>query len=850
MKNLIIVESPTKAKTIHKYLGNDYTIVASFGHVCDLPSKTGSVDPQNHFHMIWESTPKAKQHIQTILKISKTAETIYLATDPDREGEAIAWHIFELLIKKNIASQKKIHRITFNSVTKNSILEALKSPRNLEHKLIDAYLARRALDYLVGFNLSPVLWRKLPGSRSAGRVQSVCLRFICEREQEIRRFQTQEYWTIHATFITHENNKILAKLTHYKQKKLQKFSIPDEKTLMPMLEALEQHPSYTVFDIQKKQRQRSPSPPFTTATLQQEAARKLYFSTKKTMQIAQSLYEGINIGTETTGLITYMRTDAVQISFEALNQIRSTITTLYTEKFLPSKPRFYKTKAKNAQEAHEAIRPANFYYPPRSLTHCLSKDELSLYTLIWNRTLASQMENAIYNQTSIFIADPHDQHIFHASGSVIVFQGFLKLYDEQIEPSSNTIEDISEEDHDLNDPNPNGPSQILPPVTKTDVLTKEIITPKQCFTQPPARYSEASLVKIMEELGIGRPSTYASTLSVLQDRNYVRLEKRQFIPEDRGKIVTAFLSKYFTQYVQYDFTANLEKELDLISEGTLEWKNVLENFWLPFTQKIHEVQQLRILEIIDCLNEFLQYDLFPMDEKGQPLMQCPKCQSVNLSLKLSRFGAFLGCTNYPQCDYSKTLDQNQEDSIDNNVSLGIDPQGCEVFLKKGPYGAYLQLGTVPQGKAKKPKRVTLPKTLSADDITLEKALVLLALPREIGIYPDTEEIITANIGPYGPYLKVGSHFVSLPAQEDILEINHNKAVLILTEKLTNKFSKELGTFPKKRTKIILKSGRYGFFLQYGRKKYYLPKNLSYDPKEFSLQDALTLIETKEVKQDS
>lgn len=635
---VVIVESPAKAKTIEKYLGKDYLVLASFGHVRDLPSKDGSVKPEEDFAMSWATDTRSEKHLKEIADATKNADELLLATDPDREGEAISWHVLQILKDRKAITKQKVKRVVFHEITKSAITEAVKNPRDLDQDLIEAYLTRRALDYLVGFTLSPILWRKLPGSRSAGRVQSVALRLITDREDEIEAFTPREYWSILGDFLGQPSKKFQARLTHFNSTKLDKFDINNDKTANEAAQAIKKT-SYAVSKIEKKQAKRNPAPPFITSTLQQEAARKLGFGASRTMRLAQQLYEGINLGGETTGLITYMRTDSVNIAQEAIDGTREYINTKYGKDYLPDKPRFYKSKAKNAQEAHEAIRPTDISRDPKSIAQHLDSSQLKLYELIWKRALASQMESAVLDKVSIDISNPDKSIIFRATGQTIRFYGFIKLYKEG--------RDEGETDDDK--------EAILPPLVEGEDLKLQQVTPNQHFTQPPPRYSEASLVKKLEELGIGRPSTYASIIYTLQDRGYVRLEAKQFRPEDRGRIVTAFLLNFFHKYVEYDFTADLEEQLDEISEGRLKWKEVLQEFWKDFIKAIDEAKVLTITQVIDRLNEDLAVMLFPAREDGSDPHICPKCKEGQLSLKLGKFGAFIGCSNYPECQFTQKI---------------------------------------------------------------------------------------------------------------------------------------------------------------------------------------------------
>ncbi|MBT4464140.1 MAG: type I DNA topoisomerase, partial [Rhodospirillaceae bacterium] len=642
--NVVIVESPAKAKTINKYLGTDYTVLASYGHIRDLPSKNGSVRPDDDFAMEWEIDSRSQKQVKAITDACKGADHLYLATDPDREGEAISWHVLRVLEKKKVLKNIEVKRVVFNEITKTAILDAFKTPRDLDTELVQAYLARRALDYLVGFTLSPVLWRKLPGSRSAGRVQSVALRLICERETEIELFNPQEYWSVKAGFNSTAGVPFTAQLTHLNGDKLAKMSIADGKQADAAVSAIEAA-DMSVAKVEKKQTRRNPTAPFTTSTLQQEAARKLYFATKRTMQVAQRLYEGIQIGGETIGLITYMRTDGVQMAGEAIATCRDLIGNDYGADYLPGEPRVYKTKAKNAQEAHEAIRPTDVKRLPSDVAQYLDDDQKKLYELIWKRTVASQMEAARIDQVAADISSPDGNTTLRATGSVIAFDGFLRVYQEG-----------KDEKNAANDKD-----RILPDLKEGEALARTSVNPEQHFTQPPPRYSEASLVKTMEELGIGRPSTYSSIISVLQDRDYVTLEQRRFTPQDRGRLVTAFLASFFTKYVEYNFTAELEDKLDDISGGRIDWKQVLRDFWEDFAKAVGDTKELRVRDVLDRLNELLGPHFFHDEGNGKDPRACPTCDEGQLSLKLGKFGAFIGCSNYPDCRYTRPLVVSDDD---------------------------------------------------------------------------------------------------------------------------------------------------------------------------------------------
>lgn len=780
---VVVVESPAKAKAINKYLGDNYTVLASYGHIRDLPSKQGSVDPDHNFQMKWELSKGADKNIQKIASAVKSADTLYLATDPDREGEAIAWHICEVLKEKKLLTKVTVHRSVFHEITKKAIVEAIEHPRTLNQELIQAYLTRRALDYLVGFTLSPVLWHKLPGSKSAGRVQSVALRLITDREREIEKFKSQEYWTIDVACLSKDKKSFIARLAEFNGEKVQKFSYPSETSTKEVVQAIDAQ-NFFVDRLEKKRVQRNPYPPFTTSTLQQEASRKLGLSAARTMQLAQNLYEGVTIDGETVGLITYMRTDSVNLSNDAVARMQEFLGQSYGKEYVPDSPRFYKSKAKNAQEAHEAIRPTDIFRSPEKMASFLGKDHLRLYELIWKRALASQMNNAQLDQTTAHLISDDKKIHLRSSGSILVFDGFLKLY--------RAGHDEGEEDENK--------ESLLPMLTEGDPIEKEKILPEQHFTQPPPRFSEASLVKKLEELGIGRPSTYASILQVLQAREYVRLEKKQFIPETRGRLVALFLAHYFSRYVEYDFTAQMEDILDEISRGEENWEKTLKKFWVDFTETVGQTKDLKISQVLDMLNEELADVIFPKDKEGTPVKTCPSCQKGSLHLKLGKYGAFLGCDSYPSCKYVQKLTDNKDEESDEEPvqdiqeypkMLGAHPDsGLGISVRKGPYGFYVQEES--KNSKEKPKRASLPKGLLPGDVTLEKALNLLALPREVGIHPETGEKILANIGRYGPYLKYQTSFISVK-NEDILTISLERALELIKEASTKpkgkKFSK-------------------------------------------------------------
>lgn len=848
-KKIVVVESPAKAKTINKYLGNDYKVLASFGHIRDLPPKDGSVRPEEDFAMDWELGDRAAKPVSEILKAAKEADEIILASDPDREGEAIAWHVKEVLNEKKLSAKIPVRRVTFNEITKRAVLDAIEHPRDIDGALVDAYMARRALDYLVGFSLSPVLWRKLPGSKSAGRVQSVALRLICERESEIEIFKPQEYWTIEGLFKTNDGGALPAHLTHLSGKKLDKFALANEAEAAAAV-ALLNNLSYEVGAIERKQVKRNPYPPFTTSTLQQEASRKLGLGATRTMRIAQQLYEGADIGGETVGLITYMRTDGVALSQEAVLSARGVIENDFGAAYVPAKPRLYKAAAKNAQEAHEAIRPTDLRRRPEQVAKYLDKDSLRLYTLIWQRTMASQMESATLDQVAVDIAGQGSKGIFRATGSTIVFDGWFKIYEDQRD------EDAEETDE----------NRRLPPVKEKDALKKESVIPEQHFTQPPPRYSEASLVKKLEELGIGRPSTYASIMQVLQDRDYVRLDKKRFIPEDRGRIVTAFLENFFGRYVEYDFTADLEKKLDDISSGGLKWKKVMKDFWTAFSGAIGETKELKVSDVIDALDEALGPHFFPSQADGHDPRVCPVCKNGRMGLKLGKFGAFIGCSNYPACKNTRPLAVAGSEESKNGGSmeprkLGRDPATeLPVTARIGPYGAYVQLGPkegaeVEEKKSKrkkekkeKPKRASLLKGMDPNLVDLETALKLLALPRDIGKHPETGEMIQAGLGRYGPYIKMGSQYKSLADGDDLLTVGINRAVVLLAEPSKGRArpaatpAKALGEHPEDGKPVTLQSGRFGPYVKWGKVMATVTK--AYNPENLTLDQAVEILAAK------
>jgi DNA topoisomerase-1 len=843
--NVVVVESPAKAKTINRYLGPEYTVLASYGHIRDLPSRDGSVDPEHGFSMNWEMDERGRKNIREIANAVKKADHLYLATDPDREGEAISWHVKEVLGDRNALDGVEVKRVVFNEITKSAILDAFNHPRDLDHQLIDAYLARRALDYLVGFTLSPVLWRKLPGSRSAGRVQSVALRLVCERETEIENFTAEEYWSVEARLANAAGKVFDARLTHLAGKKLAKKELAGEAAARAAADAVQAAP-LAVVRVERKQTKRNPAPPFTTSTLQQEASRKLRFSVKHTMQVAQRLYEGVSIGGETVGLITYMRTDSVQVAGEAINATRRHIADRFGDAYLPEKPRYYKTKAKNAQEAHEAIRPTAAVRRPEDMAKYLDKDQAKLYRLIWNRAVASQMEAALLAKVAVDMEPADGSVSLRANGSVIAFDGFIRVYSEG--------RDDREEDGD------DGKDEaILPDLGKGEAVERRSVTPERHFTQPPPRYTEASLVKKMEELGIGRPSTYASILSVLRDRDYVRLESRRFMPEDRGRVVTTFLSSFFGRYVEYGFTAELENKLDEISGGRLDWKAVLDEFWEAFIKAVDETKELRIRDVLDKLDEILGPHFFRKGENGKDPRACPSCEDGRLNLKIGKFGAFIGCVNYPDCRYTRPLavvngDEAADGGNNGPRELGHDPKtGLAVSLRQGPYGFYVQLGEEEPaekgGKKKKktpkPKRASILKTMDPAAVDLDQALALLALPRDIGKHPETGEPITAGIGRYGPYVTHGGAFISLKGDDDVLTIGLNRAVAVIADSPKKDPPKQLGNHPGDGKPVSLRQGRWGAYLHHGSTRAHIPKGT--DPETLTLEDALPILAAKAAK---
>src|SRR5471032_1540829 len=794
--NVLIVESPGKVKAINKYLGADYKVLASFGHIRDLPSKDGSVKPDDDFAMTWDVDARAASKIKDIAAAMKGADKLILATDPDREGEAISWHILEVLKDRKVLGKIPVERVVFNAVTKSAILEAIKHPRELNQELVDAYLARRALDYLFGFTLSPVLWRKLPGARSAGRVQSVALRLVVEREQEIEAFRPQEYWSIDTDLAAAAGN-FAARLIQLDGKKIEKMSLTNEAEAKRAVAAINAQ-KFAVGSVEAKPVKRNPSPPFITSTLQQEASRKLGFNAKRTMQIAQGLYEGVEIGGDVTGLITYMRTDGVTMVPEAVNEAREVIGKKYGPRYVPSSARLYVSKAKNAQEAHEAVRPTSFARTPEEMARYIDGDAAKLYELIWKRAVASQMESAEQERTTVDVISADKRIVLRATGTVTLFDGFLTLYLEG-------QDDEADED-----------GSKLPKVAAGDKTDVESVTPAQHFTEPPPRYSEASLVKRLEELGIGRPSTYASILSTLRDRAYVKMDRQRFLPEDKGRLVTTFLNSFFKRYVAYDFTADLEEKLDAVSDGKLDWKQLLRDFWTEFSATVGETKNLRITHVIDELEAVLAPHIFPPGEDGVDPRKCPSCETGRLNLKLGRFGAFVGCTNYPECKFTRQIGAKPGEGDAGPRELGLFPgTETQVTLRSGRFGPYVQLG-----EDKKPKRSGLPKGTDPAEVDLAMAVKLLSLPREVGAHPEDSKMITANFGRFGPYIAHDGKYASLESPDDVFNIGINHAVTILAEKKAKggrrgpEALKELGA-DGDGTMIKVMKGRYGPYVTDG-----------------------------------
>ena len=839
--NLVIVESPAKAKTINKYLGSDYTVLASYGHIRDLPSKNGSVDTENKFKMIWEVDSFSKKYLKEITDTAKDSKKIILATDPDREGEAIAWHVKEYLSEKKLLKDKKIERVVFNEITKKAVINGIENPRKIEPHLVDAYMARRALDYLVGFNISPILWTKLPGSKSAGRVQSVALRLLTERDHEIEVFIPEEFWTLNVVFKTKENSLINSNINQLDGKKIEKFTFKNKEDVNRAIENIKKN-KYKISDISSKVYTRNPSGPFTTSTLQQTSSSKLGFGASRTMQIAQRLYQGIDIEGDTIGLITYMRTDGTNISKDAIESFRNYISNNYGEKYLPNGPINYSgKKAKNAQEAHEAIRPTEIERNPESLKKYLSTDQYKLYDLIWSRSLSSQMESAKFDRKTISIISEDGNNIFKTSGSVIKFDGYLKL------------SKIDEENED---------EKILPDVKKENVDISEFVD-EQHFTQPPPRYSEASLVKKLEELGIGRPSTYASIISVISNRGYADINNKRFFPTDRGKLLSAFLEKLFTKYVDYDFTAKLEDQLDDISSGKEDWIKVLENFWIDFFSNVTSVKKKRTREVLDLLNESLGSLIFEVDNEGKVSRKCKLCNNGELSLKNSfRGGAFIGCSNYPECKFTRPLSKAkaaQQLNLAEPKLIGKSVNEEDIYLKNGRFGPYLQYeskniiiekNSKKKKKSKKKneniKNVSIPKGLEIDSIDLSKAQFLCSLPINLGKNPDNDNDITLNVGRFGPYLKCENKSARIENVEEIFSIGLNRAITLIAEakpgRISSSIIKDLGEHPEDKKPVRVMKGQYGPYIKYKSLNATIPEEK--DPNELTMEEALILIEKR------
>ena len=837
--NLVIVESPAKAKTINAYLGNNFKVLASYGHVRDLPSKNGSVDPENNFEFEWETSDKSKKNLSEIYKAAEQSDTLFLATDPDREGEAIAWHILELLKKKKLLKDKSVKRVVFSEITKTAVSRGIENPREIDNSLVSAYLARRALDYLVGFNLSPVLWRKLPGAKSAGRVQSVALRLICERELEIESFNPDEYWKIKCTFSTDKNEKFEANLTSFKDKKVEKQSFKNKDQADEVLFAFNNN-KFQISNISQKPALRNSNAPFSTSTLQQEASSVFGFGASRTMQIAQKLFQGVEINGETVGLITYMRTDSTELSGEAISSYREYLKENFTDAYLPEEIKTYKSKkAKNAQEAHEGIRPTDIKITPDVVKKYLDEDGNKLYRLIWKRSLASQMSSAQYERTSVDITSDDKILELRANGSIQKFDGFLNVYGEFKENDTSTS-DESNENTDNNE-------KLLPDLTMDTVLATHNPESSQHFTLPPPRYSEASLVKKLEELGIGRPSTYASIISVLKMRAYVDIEKNRFVPVDRAILITAFLKGFFDKYVDYDFTADMENKLDDITTGKISWTEFLSLFWKDFSKNINQVTELRITNILDNLNESLKSHIFKTEESTNKITRvCPTGCGGELSLKVSRFGAFVGCTNYPDCKFTRPISHKKVKEVFDDIILGIDEATSkEIKLLNGRFGPYIQLGNI-EGK-EKPKRATIPKDISPKEIDLEKAKLLLSLPRKIGDHPETGNEIFVNYGRYGGYLTCDNKNASLEDSSEVFDIGINRAVTLLANAKPGRLKssselKTLGDHPTDGKPIKVMKGKFGPYVKYKTINATIPD--SFDPETIELDEAIELIDKK------
>jgi len=845
--NLVIVESPAKAKTINKYLGSNYTVLASYGHIRDLPSKNGSVDPENKFKMIWEVDSFSKKYLKEITDAAKESDKIILATDPDREGEAIAWHVKEFLNEKKLLKDKKIERVVFNEITKKAVVHGIENPRQIEPLLVDAYMARRALDYLVGFNISPILWTKLPGSKSAGRVQSVALKLVTEREHEIESFKPDEFWTLSVEFTDNKNQKITSSISQLNGNKIEKFSFKNKDEINKAISSIKDK-NFNITDISSKVINRNPSGPFTTSTLQQTASSRLGFGASRTMQIAQKLYQGIDIEGETIGLITYMRTDGTNLSADAVSTFRDYIQKEIGKEYLPKNVLNYSgKKAKNAQEAHEAIRPTDIIRTPQSVKKYLSTDQNKLYDLIWSRALSSQMESAKFDRNTITITSDNDDTICKASGSVLKFDGFLKVY---------------------NTPNKDDDEGILPEMSKGPINIEALLD-EQHFTQPPPRYSEAGLVKKLEELGIGRPSTYASIISTITNRGYAEILNKRFFPTDRGKLISAFLEKLFSKYVDYNFTAGLEDQLDEITTGKESWIKVLELFWKDFNNNVAEVKEKRTREVLDLLNDSLGDLVFDKDNEGNVVRKCQLCNSGTLSLKNSfRGGAFIGCSNYPDCKFTRPLSKSKtaaQAQLTEPKFIGKHINGNDIFLKNGRFGPYLQYEkildeievekvTKKKKKSKKLKsdvnellkNVSIPKGLELESIDLEKAQFLCALPKSLGINPENQKEITLNTGRFGPYLKCENKSARIENIEEIFSIGLNRAITLIAEakpgRMSSSIIKDLGEHPEDKKPVRVMKGQYGPYIKYKSLNATIPEEK--DPTELTMEEALILIEKR------
>ncbi len=845
--NLVIVESPAKAKTINKYLGDNYKVLASYGHIRDLPSKNGSVDPDQDFKMEWEVDSFSKKYLKEITDAAKDSSKIILATDPDREGEAIAWHVKEYLNEKKLLKDKEIERVVFNEITKKAVIHGIENPRQIEPLLVDAYMARRALDYLVGFNISPILWTKLPGSKSAGRVQSVALKLITEREHEIESFKPEEFWTLSVKFADQKNQNITASISQLDNIKIEKFSFRNKEEINKAILNINKK-KFSITDISSKIVNRNPSGPFTTSTLQQTASSRLGFGASRTMQIAQKLYQGIEIEGETIGLITYMRTDGTNLSKDAVSAFRDYIKKEIGNEYLPKEALNYSgKKAKNAQEAHEAIRPTDIIRTPQSVKKYLSTDQNKLYDLIWSRALSSQMESAKFDRNTITITSDNNDTICKASGSVLKFDGFLKIYNNQ------------SKDDDEN---------ILPSVSKGPINIESLLD-EQHYTQPPPRYSEASLVKKLEELGIGRPSTYASIISTIANRGYAEILNKRFFPTDRGKLISAFLEKLFSKYVDYNFTAGLEDQLDEITTGKESWIKVLELFWKDFNNNVSEVKEKRTREVLDLLNESLGSLVFDKDKEGNIVRKCQLCNDGTLSLKNSfRGGAFIGCSNYPECKFTRPLSKAKaaaQAQLAEPKFIGKHENGNDIYLKNGRFGPYLQYekisaeienenATKKKKKSKKTKsevnellkNVSIPKGLELDNIDLEKAKFLCSLPKSLGINPDNQKEITLNTGRFGPYLKCENKSARIENIEEIFSIGLNRAITLIAEakpgRMSSSIIKDLGEHPEDKKPVRIMKGQYGPYIKYKSLNATIPEEK--DPSELNMEDALILIEKR------